>query len=53
MKTNNVGSAKRVGGVQTESYVSCGPNTPPYNKLAALPKNMNKPFWQRFKEWWK
>lgn len=51
MKTNQTGNAKRLGGVRTESYVSAGPNTPPYNKLAALPKNMNKPFLKRLVEW--
>lgn len=29
-----------------------GGSTPPYNKHAALPKNMNKPFIKRFIEWW-
>lgn len=29
-----------------------GSSKPPASKVPLLPKNMNKPFWQRFKEWW-
>ena len=53
MKNNVTGRAKQLGGLKTESYVSFGRNTPPYNKIAALPKNMNKPLLKRLVEWFK
>lgn len=31
---------------------SIGGSKPPQSKVPLLPMNMNKPFWQRFKEWW-
>lgn len=34
-------------------YGACtGPTKPPPSKVPLLPKNMNKPFWKRVKEWW-
>lgn len=45
--------SKRIKNDNVQGYgPTIGSGKPQFNKAAALPKNMNKPFWQRFKEWW-
>lgn len=51
MKTN--GSKSKVLGSQSGGIYSAtiGSSKPPFNKSAALSKNMNKPFIKRVVEW--
>lgn len=45
--------SKRLKHDSVQGYgAGLGPNKPPPSKVVLLPKSMNKPFWQRFKEWW-
>lgn len=46
--------SKRIKNDNVQGYgPTIGSGKPQFNKAAALPKNMNKAFWQRFKEWWR
>lgn len=44
--------SKRIKNDNVQGYGTVlGPNKPQFNKVAALPKNMNKPFLKRLVEW--
>ena len=46
--------SKRIKNDNVQGYgPTIGSGKPPVSNVPLLPKNMNKPFWQRFKEWWK